>query len=182
MRDLGLALRLAWLGRAQGATAPEVIEGWISERAAENPASLAVEPRLLITKNEMATMADFLAGLLEAAEANRAAEDSERFFAQVRALVAQMAENPDRLVAAGAATPGAALEFLEDLPYRSQLMLMTPERWGQNAIELRRISDGMRQKLAQYRKWLFDPRVWTALYEDAPDGEHVYAMPFDALP
>ena len=44
------------------------------------------------------------------------------------------------------------------------------------------ILDGMRQKLTQYRKWLLDPEVWTALHEGAPDGEHVFAMPFDVLP
>lgn len=136
-----------------------MIDGWISERAAENPAALAVGPRLLITKNEMASMADSLAGMLDAAEANRAAEDAERFFAQVRALVAQMAENSVRLVAAGAATPGAALEFLEDLPYRSQPMQITSDRCAKNAIGRRRTTDGMRQTLAQYRRWLFDPTV-----------------------
>ena len=46
----------------------------------------------------------------------------------------------------------------------------------------RAIIDGMRQKLTQYRKWLFDPGVWTALHEDASDGELVFAMPFDVLP
>ena len=40
----------------------------------------------------------------------------------------------------------------------------------------------MRQKLTQYRKWLFDPTVWTPLYDGAPDGEMVFAMPFDVLP
>jgi hypothetical protein len=46
----------------------------------------------------------------------------------------------------------------------------------------RSVLDGMRQKLVQYRKWLYDPAVWTALYPDAPDGEYVFAMPFDVLP
>ena len=40
----------------------------------------------------------------------------------------------------------------------------------------------MRQKLVQYSKWLHDPDVWTALYSGAPDGEYVFAMPFDVLP
>jgi hypothetical protein len=40
----------------------------------------------------------------------------------------------------------------------------------------------MRQKLVQYRKWLLDPTVWTALYDGSPDGEMVYAMPFVVLP
>lgn len=54
--------------------------------------------------------------------------------------------------------------------------------YAQSATKRRQILDGMRQKLVQYRKWLLDPAVWTALYDGAPDGEMVYAMPFAVLP
>lgn len=180
--NLGLAMRLAWLGREKGTQAPDVIEGWLSEKAVEDPARLAVEPRLLVTRNEMATMAELLDNLLTLGERSRGDADSGSFFAQVRDVVARMAQNPDRLVNAEAETLGGALEFLEDLPYESQLMLTTEQRWRQSAMNRRRILDGMRQKLAQYRKWLHDPAIWTALYEGAPDGEYVFAMPFDVLP
>jgi hypothetical protein len=180
--NLGLALQLAYLGRLRGTQAPDVIEGWVSEKAVEDPRRLAIEPRLLVTKNEMATMAELLDNLLALGERARSAEDSGSFFAQVRDVVARMAQNPDRLVAPGSETLGGALEFLEDLPYESQLMLTTESRWQQSAMNRRAILDGMRQKLVQYRKWLHDPKVWTALYDGAPDGEHVFAMPFDVLP
>ncbi|MCB1341140.1 MAG: VWA domain-containing protein [Pseudooceanicola sp.] len=180
--NLGLAMRLAWLGRSEGAEAPDVIEGWVSEKAIEDPTKLAIEPRLLVTKNEMATMADLLSQLLTLGEQARGAEDAATFFTQVRDVVARMAQNPDRLVNTDATTLGGALEFLEDLPYESQLMLTTEERWAQSAMNRRQILDGMRQKLVQYRKWLLDPAVWTPLYDGAPDGEYVFAMPFDVLP
>ncbi|GHF63573.1 vWA domain-containing protein [Seohaeicola zhoushanensis] len=180
--NLGLAMRLAWLGRTQGTEAPDVIEGWVSEKAIEDPAKLAIEPRLLVTKNEMATMADLLAQLLTLGEQARGAEDAASFFTQVRDVVARMAQNPDRLVNTDSNTLGGALEFLEDLPYESQLMLTTEERWAQSAMNRRQILDGMRQKLVQYRKWLLNPDVWTPLFDGAPDGEYVFAMPFDVLP
>ena len=180
--NLGLAMQLAYLGRKQGAQVPDVIRGWVSEKAIEDPSRLAIEPRLLVTKNEMATMADLLASLLDLGEQSRSAEDAASFFAQVRDVVARMAQNPDRLVNTDAETLGGALEFLEDLPYESQLMLTTEERWSQSAMNRRQILDGMRQKLVQYRKWLLDPSVWTRLYPGAPDGEYVFAMPFDVLP
>jgi hypothetical protein len=93
-----------------------------------------------------------------------------------------MATNPDRRLDTEADTLGGAIEFLEQLPYRSQLLQMTEDRWAQSAMLRRSIIDGMRQKLTQYRKWLFDPLVWTALHEGASDGELVFAMPFDVLP
>ncbi|MFD3189416.1 vWA domain-containing protein [Sedimentitalea sp. HM32M-2] len=180
--NLGLALQLAYLGRLKGTQAPDVIEGWVSEKAVEDPTRLAIEPRLLVTKNELATMADLLSQLLTLGEQSRGADDAASFFTQVRDVVARMAQNPDRLVNTGSDTLGGALEFLEDLPYESQLMLTTQERWAQSAMNRRAILDGMRQKLVQYRKWLLDPAVWTPLYDGAPDGEYVFAMPFDVLP
>jgi serine/threonine-protein kinase PpkA len=180
--NLGLAMQLAYLGRLKDTQAPDVIRGWVSEKAVEDPTRLAIEPRLLVTKNEMATMADLLSQLLDLGEQSRNPEDAATFFSQVRDVVARMAKNPDRLISTDADTLGGALEFLEDLPYESQLMLTTEQRWQQSAMNRRSILDGMRQKLVQYRKWLLDPTVWTALYEGAPDGEYVFAMPFDVLP
>jgi len=180
--DLGLAMQLAYLGRLKGTQAPDVIEGWASENAIEDPSRQAIEPRLLVTKNEMATMADLLDQLLILGEQSRSDSDAASFFTQVRDVVGRMAQNPDRLINTEAETLGGALEFLEDLPYESQLMLTTEARWGSSAMLRRTILDGMRQKLVQYRKWLLDPDVWTALYAGAPDGEYVFAMPFDVLP
>jgi len=173
---------LAYLGRRDGTQAPDVIQGWVSERAVEDPLRLALEPRLLVTKNEMATMADLLSALVDLGEQLRTDQDALTFFSEVRQVVAQMAQNPDRLVNVQSDTLGGSLEFLEDLPYESQLMLTTEERWTQSAMVRRPIIDGMRQKLTQYRQWLLDPEVWTPLYAGAPDGEHVFAMPFDVLP
>lgn len=180
--NLGRAMQLAYLGQLKGTQAPDVIEGWASSKAVEDPTRLAIEPRLLVTKNEMATMADLLDKLLTLGEQSRSDEDASDFFTQVRGVVGQMAQNPDRLINTDSDTLGGALEFLEDLPYESQLMLTTEARWGSSAMLRRNLLDGMRQKLVQYRKWLLDPEVWTALYDGSPDGEYVFAMPFDVLP
>lgn len=180
--NLGLAMQLAYLGRLKDTQAPDVIEGWVSEKAIEDPSRLAIEPRLLVSKNELATMADLLSELLDLGEQSRNAEDAQAFFTQVQNVVARMAKNPDRLLNPESETLGGALEFLEDLPYESQLMLTTQQRWQQSAMIRRSILDGMRQKLVQYRKWLHDPTVWTALFDGATDGEYVFAMPFDVLP
>ncbi|MBL3564451.1 VWA domain-containing protein [Rhodovulum sulfidophilum] len=179
---LGHALQLAWLGAREGTRAPDVFESWVTEKAAEKPRALALEPRLLVTKNEMATMAELLDNLVRLAEGTRGEEEARGFFRQVRGVIAQMAQNPDRLVATDADSLGGALEYLERLPYRSQLLQTDEARWMSGPMVRREIIDGMRQKLTQYRKWLYDPSVWTALYEGAPDGEQVFAMPFDILP
>lgn len=179
---LGRAMRLAYLGRESETQAPDVFRGWVSDRAVEAPREMAIEPRLLITKNEMATMAELIENLVRIGEQSQGSGDAMSFFEQVRGVIADMATNPDRRINAEARTVGGALEYLDRLPYRSQLLQMTEDRWAQSAMLRRSIIDGMRQKLTQYRKWLFDPTVWTPLYDGAPDGEMVFAMPFDVLP
>ncbi len=180
--DLGRAMQLAWLGRQQGTQAPDVIKGWVSNAAVENPQRVAIEPRLLVTKNELATMADILRKLVLFGEQAQSSTDAMSFFGQVQGLIADMAQNPDLVVSRETTTLGSALEFLERLPYQSQILDMTEERWAQSAMIRRSIIDGMRQKLTQYEKWLRDSSVWTALFEGAPDGSYVFAMPFDILP
>ena len=46
----------------------------------------------------------------------------------------------------------------------------------------RQIIDDLRGRFLLYERWHDDPELWVPLYENAPDGEHVYAMPFGALP
>lgn len=179
---LGRAMQLAWLGSARGTQAPDVIRGWLSNKAVERPDRLAVEPRLLVTKNELASMAKLLDSLVRFGEQAQSSEQSLDFFSQVQGLIADMAQNPDLVINAKADTLGSAFEFLDRLPYKSQVLGMTRQRWAESAMIRRSMIDGMRQKLAQYRKWLFDSSLWTPLYDGAPDGEHVFAMPFDVLP
>jgi serine/threonine-protein kinase PpkA len=180
--ELGLAMQLAYLGQQPGVAPPDILKAWVSDRAVENPDKLAVEPRLLVSKNELATMAEFLSDILDLGEQNRGQEDASRFFSQIQGVVARMAQDPNRLVDASADTVGGALEFIEGLPYQSQLMLLTEETWSQSAVNRRTTLDGLRQKLVQYRKWLRDPAIWTRPYDGAPDSEYFFAMPFDVLP
>lgn len=180
--DLGRAMGLAYLGAKKGTQAPDVIRGWVSDKAVEDPRKSVIEPRLLLTKNEMATMAEFVKRLADEAEAVTSREDALSFFDSAKEIVAQMAADPKVSIDAGANDLGGALEFLEDLPYQSQLMSMTPERFTQSVTMRRQITDTFRQKAAQYQKWLVDPTVWTPLYEGSPDGEYVFAMPFKVLP
>jgi hypothetical protein len=180
--ELGLAMRLAYLGQQTGVAPPDLFRAWVSDRAVENPDKLAVEPRLMVTKNELATMAEFLSEILDLGEQNRGEEDASRFFSQIQGVVARMAQDPNRLIDASADSVGGALEFIEGLPYKSQLMLLNEETWAQSAVNRRATLDGLRQKLVQYRKWLRDPAVWAKPYEGASDSEYFFAMPFDVLP
>ena len=179
---LGKAMYLTWLGSRDQIQAPDIISSWVSENTVFDGTKKAFSPRLLVTKNELSTLAELLEGVINAGEEIRSADDAEDFFLQIRELVLRMAQNPDRLVNPAAEGPGDILEFLKDLPYRSKILAMNEERWMENAQQRRKILDSLRPDLDFYQAILQDPDLWTELHEGAPDGEKVYAMPFALLP
>ena len=94
-----------------------------------------------------------------------------------------MATDPTMLVNTEFDTLGSAFgEFLEGLPYQSRVMEITEDRWENMGTGRRQIIDDLRGRFLLYERWHDDPDLWVPLYENAPDGEHVYAMPFGALP
>jgi hypothetical protein len=178
-----LAMQLAYLGRLQDERAPDVFKAWIADRSLEDTTKTAVEVRLLITKNQLNTLRDVLREIVDAGEATRT--DSAAFFDQVRGALAAMARGDEsRLVDAQFETLGGALgEFLDGLPYRSPMMELTPERWlNTSSVEQRVILDRLRSRLRLFERVHDDPANWTELYEGAPPGETVYAMPLSFLP
>jgi serine/threonine-protein kinase PpkA len=178
-----LVLRLPYLGSLQDERAPDVFKAWIADRALDAPTQTAVEVRLLITKDQLNTLREVLREIVDAGEATRT--DSAAFFDQVRGALAALARGDEgRLVNAQFETLGGALgEFLDGLPYRSPLMELTPERWlNTSSVEQRVILDRLRSRLRLFERVHDDPANWTELYQGAPPGETVYAMPLGFLP
>jgi hypothetical protein len=141
--------------------------------------------RLLITKNQLSTLRDVIKSLVDAFEGSRGArEDPSTLFSQLRSVVAAMARDPDKVVDAQFKTLGDALgEYLEGLPYQSEVMGLDEAAWAQmGGARQREIVDGLKSKLQLYQEFHNSPSQWVALWPGAPPGETVYAMPLDALP
>ncbi|TVS00312.1 MAG: VWA domain-containing protein [Rhodospirillales bacterium] len=180
---LGLAMRLAYLGERTGTAAPPVFETWVADKALEDGRVSALQPRLLITKNELSTLRTVVSTVLDIAERGQGATDQVSFFSQIKDAMVRMSQNPDTLVNADFDTLGGAFgEVLADLPYQSEIMEITESRWMNSSTLQREVLDRLRGRLLLYERWHDDPANWTALSEDAPDGDHVFAMPFSALP
>jgi serine/threonine-protein kinase PpkA len=184
-RLVGLAMQLAYLGRAEGTQAPSVFEAWMSELAFEDPRRHVPEIRLVLSKNELATMRDVLKALVDKFEGNLAARmDAGTLFRQLREAMATIAREPDRVVDVEFESLGGAVgEYLEDLPYQSEIMGLDERTWAQlGGGRQREIIDAIKSKLAYYERVHNDPGLWTALYDGAPPGEQVFAIPLSRLP
>lgn len=178
------AMQLAYLGRREGSHAPDMFEAYLPDRDLSDPTKEATEIRLILTKNQLATMHDVAKGIIESAERSRL--DPGQFFSQLRMAVATLARDPNRQVARDPQTLGGALgEFLEGLPYASSSPIlgidsqmwiqMGPARQAEMRVDLER-------KLRFFEAWHNTPENWVALTQGVPEGEKVTAFPLSQLP
>ena len=92
---LGLAMELAYLGETLDTRAPDVFEAWIADRALEDSRKVAVEPRLLITKNQLSSLRDVLATVLEVGETHPGLQRLERFLQPAPGCGIEDGDRPD---------------------------------------------------------------------------------------
>jgi len=188
---LGYAMKLRWLGAAGGEQAPSVITAWVDSTALEDARRTVYRPRLLVSRNQLATMAELVEQFIAMGEKIENSEQALQFFDQLQEAVVRLAQNPDRLINHGAENVGDALEFLDGLPYKSVILSLDRDQWVQSPVERRRVLDNLRPRLEQYRRWLQDDRAFVDLSLPAAGGgapakvdpgEEVIAIDFDLLP
>ncbi len=185
-RLLGHAMQLAYLGRVQGTRAPELFQAWISDRDFAKPDLATTEVRVLLTKNQLSNLRDVVKAILDAGD--RAQQDlgTADFFDLLRSSAAQLARDPAKLgdpAAAKLGQMGLLGEYLDDLPYRSQVMNLTSATWQSWSLDQQEeFLDGLRRKLRHYQLYHDDADRWIALSSTADPGDRVYPVPVEALP
>lgn len=176
---VGTAMRLAYLGREGGATAPDVVRSFTTDRDLRDPTLAALDVRVLLTRNQLSDLSQALTRILDAGLAGRT--DPRSFFGQLRAAFAATARDPQRL--GNLDRVGQALgEYLDGLPYQSQVMELTEQEWlGMGAAGQRELINGIEAKLRLYQEFAARPDLWVTL-DGRPGGEAFFPVPLDALP
>ena len=179
---VGNAMRLSYLGRVRREAAPDVVRSVVlSEDAADPvPEKRPVEPRILLTRNQLSDLAQTLRGVMEAGNAARLAPDT--WFSRIRAATAASTRDPRRM-AEFQRLGGAFGEYLEDLPYQSAIMEITQQEWvAMGAGRRREILNGIEAKLRLYEEFNRQPSLWVSFDGGRDPGEAMYPLPLDALP
>ena len=74
-------------------------------------------------------------------------------------------------------------EYLDGLPYRSDLMAIDQDRWAAMSVgQSQEFMDRLKSKIALYQRFHDDDDRCVKLNDAAGDGERVYPVPIDALP
>jgi len=182
--SLGHAMQLAYLGTQERTAAPQVFEGWISDRDLANPTVRTVDARILLTKRQLSDLHNILKQVLDAA--NSGLLEPDAFFDNLRSLAAQYSRDPNlanRARAKSLADLGLLSEYLEGLPYQSDVMrldLDTWSRWGaQRQLDF---ITRVKSKLRLYERYNADADRWVSLAAESPSGEQVYPVPLRDLP
>lgn len=182
--ELGHAMQLAYLGRLRNTEAPEVFEAWISDRDLSDPAILSVDQRVLLTKNQLSDLRMILTKILDAAD--RGVLEPEGFFDSLRSIAASFGRDPNLAMRPNAiklADLGLMEEYLEDLPYKSDIMNLDQDtwtRWGtQRQLDFVK---RLRSKVHLYERYNADNDRWISLAKDSPIGEQVYPVRLRDLP
>jgi hypothetical protein len=144
------------------------------------PERRPLDVRVLLTRNQLSDLANTLRNIIQAQAAARLSPES--FFERVRAAAAATARDPRRM-AEFQRLSGAFGEFLQDLPYQSQIMEFTQDEWNSMGAGRRtEIVNALEAKLRLYEEFNRQPSLWVSFDGGRNPGEAMYPVPLDALP
>ncbi|UAX41643.1 vWA domain-containing protein [Pasteurella canis] len=181
---LGKAMQLAYLGGKKGTKAPPVFKAWISDKDFAKPTVPTAEARVLLTKSQLSDLSDVVKKIADAA--NEGLISPNDMFAQLRSVAAAMGQDPSKIKAESStkiADLGLLGEYLDDIPYKSQVTSIDEETWkGMSVQEQEKFIRELHSKLRHYRVFNEDQSRWISLSEGSDPRDFVYPVPLEALP
>lgn len=185
---LGYAMQLDYIGQKRGNQAPSVLSSWIADmdlkQLSAGRSVPAVEVAVLLTKNQLSDLQKQIKIIIDQAERTKKT-DSKDFFQGILSASAQMARDPARFSKA----PGQNLqqtgvlgEFLEGLPYKSDIMLLREEDWYRMSVgEQTAFINRLKSRIVRYEEYDKDQSNWESF--GAPNaGDWMYRVPLNMLP
>ena len=185
---LGYGLRMRYLQERAGEGVPSLFNAWMIDRDFDAPEERALDVRVLLTRDQLSDLHEVLQRVLITAEEGALAPDD--FLDELKSLAASISRDPEAVKSATRAMGGESLadlgymrEYLEGLPYRSEVMnldLSIWEQWpAQRQFDFINQLDG---KVAYYRALHDNVDLWVSLDGEAVDGDSVYPLLLEALP
>ena len=181
---LGYAMQLEFLGSRAGIQAPKVVKAWVSDMDLARPDTPTFKVSVLLTKNQLSDLSQRLKLVLDQAQRTKRTR-SKDFFQSILAAVAQMSRDPlqfSRKPDQNLGELGVLAEFLDDLPYRSNIMRLTEEDWYRLSVgEQQAIVNNLKSKIRRYTQIHDDVTNWVT-FGAAEPGDAVYRIPLSLMP
>lgn len=181
---IGHAMQLAFLGDKTAATAPPVFEAWISDRDLVKQNIPTTDVRVLLTKAQLSDLSDIMKEILNAA--NEGLISPAEMFTRLRSIAATMGADPNQLQQKDSiklAELGVMGEYLDDLPYQSEVLNLDEETWkGWDGLAQEKFIRNVSTKLRHYQRYNADVDRWVKLSDNADAREDVYPVPLEMMP
>lgn len=164
------------------ANPPKDIVAWALDRDLVNPADRALDVRVLVTREQLSTLAQSLDQVVQALM--RAEVTQAQFFESLQSVSGQTMKRPEDIgVAAQLADTGLLPAFIQSLPYRSDILALTDDMFASMTTEQRsQLEWSILAKLQQYRAINEQVDAWFRLNDADPDRDMVYPLHLDYLP
>ncbi len=185
---LGYALRMQYLRKDE--KIPRVFNAWMVDRDPLEPGYRSVDVRVLLTRDQLSDLQSVLKQVL--ARAEEGLLSPQNFLDELKSLAATVSRDPERLGGTTATTAGkgASLadlgligDYIEDLPYRGEVMNLSLSDW--QTWPARRQIDFLRrleEKVAYYQALHDNTDLWISLDGGPVDGDAVFPVALDMLP
>jgi hypothetical protein len=171
-----------WIGSQSRTKAPRDIIAWAIDKDLGDPSIQAMEVRLLINKQQLDSLYNVLKSVLAAGQQGQIG--GGEFFDSLQATAAVLVRNPE-LIGKAKTMAGTQLvpEFLDGLPYHSQLMDMNNELWASWSVDQQdEFLNNLEANLETYRTIHDSPEGWIQLNPGDDSDEFVYPLSLDTLP
>ncbi len=182
---LGYALRMKYLQAKGDDKPPQVFDAWLVDRDPRNPDDTTIEVRVLITRDQLSDLRNALTQILELAE--EGVLSPRNFVAELKALAARMSRDQESPAIVPGASSLAELgligEYVEDLPYQSEVLGLSLEDWEAWPAERQLDFVHRLESKAQYYQALHDHTdLWVSLNGGPITGESVFPVLLELLP
>lgn len=185
---LGYALRMRYLQEEAGQGVPSLFNAWMVDRDLTDPSERAVDVRVMLTRDQLSDLHEVLKRVLMAAEEGALAPQD--FLEELMSLSATISRDPDAVKSAtrtvgtkSLADLGYMREYLEGLPYKSEVMNLDLSTWQQwSAQEQFEFINQLDGKVAYYRALHDNLDLWVSLDGGPIDGDSLYPLLLEALP
>lgn len=181
---MGRAMQLAYLGDVTNTKAPPFFKAWISDRDLIQQNLPTTEVRVLLTKAQLSDLSSVVQQIVDAANASLVSPGD--MFERLRSVAATMGRDPNDLRQANATKlgeMGLLGEYLDGLPYRSDILSLDEEGWKSMSVSAQtQFMMRLNTKLRQYQIYNQDVGSWVSLAKDSPPSEHVYPVLLESLP
>jgi serine/threonine-protein kinase PpkA len=145
-----------------------------------------VQVAVLLSRNQLSALISSLQSVIQGAETARLHDEPLNFFDYVVSAAAEITRDPGLY----ALNPGASKlvetgvlnEFLEGLPYTSEIMNITEKDWeAMGNIQQIEFIEDLKSKIGVYQGYYIDVNNWTK-FDSENEGDSLYRVPLTMLP